>query len=61
MLGSYQKYFKTSLDDVLWKTTWINLVMNLASIPPLNSKAKEDGVEYVKPENEGNSLRDLLG
>ncbi|WP_133575169.1 hypothetical protein [Pedobacter metabolipauper] len=61
LIGSYRKYFKCSREEVLWGMSWINFLMDLATIPSSESDSKkEDEDQVVSPEDEEKELRELL-
>jgi hypothetical protein len=50
MIGGVIKYFRFPFDDVLWKISYQNIAMLLASIPPYDADEpakKEDKDEVV--------------
>lgn len=46
-VGFYRKYFKASLDDALWKMSYANFIMDLASIPKVDEPGEPVEKETV--------------
>lgn len=52
------KYFRFSLNYVLWEISWANLIMLSASIPKYDADKNDDRGHEVRNESE---LLELLG
>ncbi|KEQ31183.1 hypothetical protein N180_02745 [Pedobacter antarcticus 4BY] len=62
MIGSYRKYFKCSREEVM-NMSWINFIMDLASIPDTSSATTKQSEQekHISPEDEAAELRKDLG
>ena len=51
LIGSIIKYFRISMEDILWMYSWANLTMLLVSIPKSKrDKEKEQRHEITDPD-----------
>jgi hypothetical protein len=51
------KYFRFTLDDILWKYSWKNLTMFMLSIPRYESEGDHEGEEITDISELGDLLR----